>query len=332
MPAHAVAGDAMIGMTVADFYEKTRERLGLQTLCRSLQARSRLVTSDINRPQLALTGFVENFLWDRLQIFGETEIRYLNSLGEEALGKALSQVLGFSIPCIVVTKGLDPPPGLTELAAQNGVPLFATEMSTTPFVQEVRTFLEEAFAPSTTVHGSLVDVYGVGLLFTGRSSIGKSETALDLVERGHRLVADDIVSIRRKRSNILIGSGNELLRHCMEIRGIGIIDVQAIFGIRAIRAFKRVEVEVNLRDWDAEESYERLGLEEQQSTIVDVKIPLVAIPIFPGKNITVIAETIALNYLVKAYGYHPAARFSENLLETIRRKRTLSRLAEGDPE
>ncbi len=322
----------MVGMTVAEFYERTRERLGLRLLSRSLNARSRLVTSDINRPQLALTGFVENFLWDRLQIFGETEIRYLNSLSERECGRALSLIMGFAVPCIVVPKGLTPPDGMPVLASQNEVPLFATRMDTSAFVHEVTAFLEDTFAPSATVHGSLVDVYGVGLLFTGRSAIGKSETALDLVERGHRLVADDVVTIRRRQQNILIGSGNELLRHCMEIRGIGIIDVQSIFGIRAIRAFKRVEVEVKLSEWNDQEDYERLGLEEQQATILGVQIPLVAVPIFPGKNITVIAETIALNYLVKVYGYHPAARFSENLLETIRRRRTLSRLAEGDLE
>jgi HPr kinase/phosphorylase len=322
----------MVGMTVADFYEKTRERLRLRLIGDSLHSRSRLVTSDINRPQLALTGFVENFLWDRLQILGETEVRYLASLSPERRGVALDRILDFAIPCIIVTKGLPIPEGLPAAAAQNGIPVFATDTDTTQFIHELTAFLEEAFAPATTVHGSLVDVYGVGLLFTGRSSIGKSETALDLVERGHRLVADDAVTIRRRSPNILIGSGNELLRHCMEIRGIGIIDVQAIFGIRAIRAFKRVEVEVNLRDWDNKEDYERLGLEEQQSVFLGVAIPRVVISIFPGKNITVISETIALNYLVKVYGYNPAARFSENLLETIRRKRTLSRLAEGDLE
>jgi HPr kinase/phosphorylase len=322
----------MVGMTVAEFFEQTRERLGLRLLSQSLHSRSRLITSDINRPQLALTGFMENFLWDRLQIIGETEIRYLGTLDENRRGTVLSQIMGFAIPCIVVTKGLDPPPDMPRIASQNEVPLLGTEMDTTHFQHELTAFLQEAFAPRTRVHGSLVDVYGVGLLFTGRSAIGKSETALDLVERGHRLVADDIVTIRRRYPNILIGSGNELLRHCMEIRGIGVIDVQSIFGIRAIRAFKRLEVEVNLRDWSSDESYERLGIEEQRTTILGTEIPLIAIPIFPGKNITVIAETIALNYLVKAYGYHPAARFSENLLETIRRKRTLSRLAEGDQE
>jgi len=322
----------MLGMTVADFYERTRERFEFELLSRSLHSRSRLVRADINRPQLALTGYIENFLWDRLQILGQTEVRYLETLGSAERGKVLSQILGFAIPCIIVTKGLALPEPLVTLASQNEVPVFATPMETSRLTQAVTSFLEETFAPITTVHGTLVDVYGVGLLFTGRSSIGKSETALDLVERGHRLVADDAVTIRKRQPNILIGSGNELLRHCMEIRGIGIIDVQSIFGIRAIRGFKRVEVEVNLQEWNDQEDYERLGLEERQTNILEVQIPLVVIPIFPGKNITVIAETIALNYLVKAYGYHPAARFSENLLEVIRRKRTLSRLAEGDLE
>lgn len=322
----------MVGMTVAAFYEKTRERLKLRLLSSSLHARSRLVHAEINRPQLALTGYMQNFLWDRLQILGQTEVSYLETLTPNERGKILSQILGFAIPCIVVPRGLPAPEPLALLASQNEVPLFGTEMDTTTFAIEVSSFLEDAFAPTTTMHGSLVDVYGVGLLFTGRSSIGKSETALDLIERGHRLVADDVVTIRRRRSDILIGSGNELLRHCMEIRGIGIIDVQSIFGIRAIRGFKRVEVEVNLQEWDNREGYERLGLRDRETTILGVGIPLVEIPIFPGKNITVIAETVALNYLVKAYGYHPAARFSENLLEVIRRKRTLSRLAEGDSE
>ncbi|MFH1143538.1 MAG: HPr(Ser) kinase/phosphatase [Candidatus Eisenbacteria bacterium] len=322
----------MVGMTVAEFYERARERFGLHLLTDGLHARSRLVRADYNRPQLALTGFMENFLWDRLQILGQTEIRYLETLSEQERGRVLSQIFAFAIPCIVVPYGLAPPAPLVALASQNEVPVFSTSLETTVFIDQITSFLEENFAPSTEMHGTLVDVYGVGLLFTGRSSIGKSETALDLVERGHRLVADDVVTIRKRRANVLIGSGNELLRHCMEIRGIGVIDVQSIFGIRAIRAFKRVEVEVRLQDWDEQENYERLGLQDQQTDILGVEIPLVEVPIFPGKNITVIAETIALNYLVKVYGYHPAMRFSENLLEVIRRKQTLSRLAEGDLE
>jgi HPr kinase/phosphorylase len=163
------------------------------------------------------------------------------------------------------------------------------------------------------VHGSLVDVYGVGLLLTGRSAIGKSECALDLVERGHRLVADDVVTLTRRHDDILIGTGNDILRHHMEIRGLGIIDVQTVFGIRAIRIQKRIEVEINLREWDASEDYERVGIDDHTQTLLGVQIPLVQIPIFPGKNITVICEVVALNYLVKAYGHHPAKAFNERL-------------------
>ena len=177
------------------------------------------------------------------------------------------------------------------------------------------------FAPEISVHGSLVDVYGCGLLFTGRSAIGKSETALDLVERGHRLVADDVVTITRRHGDVLIGSGNQLLRHHMEIRGLGIIDVQAVFGIRAIRLQKRVEVEVNLAEWSSEEDYERVGLDERKTTHLGVEIPYVQVPITPGKNITVIAEVIALNYLVKVYGgYSPAERLNRHLIELMKRK------------
>jgi len=177
------------------------------------------------------------------------------------------------------------------------------------------------FAPSTTVHGSLVDVYGCGLLFTGKSAIGKSETALDLVERGHRLVADDVVTITRGHGDVLIGTGNQLLRHHMEIRGLGIIDVQSIFGIRSIRLKKRVEVQVDLRVWSDEDDYERVGLDEKQTEILGVKVPLVQVPITPGKNITVIGEVIALHYLVKAYGgYSPAEKLNQHMLEVMKRK------------
>jgi HPr kinase/phosphorylase len=165
-----------------------------------------------------------------------------------------------------------------------------------------------------------VDVYGVGLLFTGRSAIGKSETALDLVERGHRLVADDVVTITRRHGDILIGTGNQLLRHHMEIRGLGIIDVQSVFGIRAIRVQKRVEVQVELREWDASENYDRTGLDQRKAEILGVEIPTVVIPIVPGKNVTVIAEVIALDYLLKAYGYHAAERLNVHLMEMMKRR------------
>jgi len=321
----------MAGMTVREFFERAGEVLHLTLLGKGLESRQDVTVSDINRPGLAFTGFVENFLHERILIFGQTEVTYLNALSEADRRRALETVLQFPIPCIIVTKGIVPPPELREIGDVRSIPLFGTAMDTTPLIHELMGFLDEAFAPTTSVHGSLVDVYGVGLLITGRSGIGKSECALDLVERGARLVADDIVTIMR-RHNVLIGSGNEMVRHCMEIRGIGIVDVQAIFGIRSIRARKRIEVEVNLQEWDSAKDYERLGLDERHTSILDVRIPLVVVPIFPGKNITVIAETIALTYLVKAYGYDPARHFNENLLQLIRRKRNLAILARDDLE
>jgi HPr kinase/phosphorylase len=236
------------------------------------------------------------------------------------------------VPCIIVAKGLVLPAGALERANRGSVPVLRTPQDTTPFIHQLTAYLDYVFAPFTTVHASLVDVYGVGLLFTGRSGIGKSETALDLVERGHRLVADDAVRITRRHGDILLGACNEVLKHTMEIRGMGVIDVQAIFGIRSIRAQKRVEVEVHLTEWKDSADYERVGLDEQLARYLDVEIPLVTIPIFPGKNITVIAEVVALNHLVKVYGYHPARALNERLMESMRMKLLSSPLVRDDTE
>jgi len=225
------------------------------------------------------------------------------------------------MPLIVICKALEAPQYLIECANRHQVPVLRSPQSTTPFIHSLTLYLDHMFAPQTTVHGSLVDVYGVGLLFTGKSGIGKSECALDLVERGQRLVADDVVTITRRHGDVLIGTGNQLLRHHMEIRGLGIIDVQAVFGIRAIRLQKRVEVMVNLQEWSNEKDYERTGLDERKLDLLGVQIPLVEVPITPGKNITVIAEVIALNYLVKVTdGYSPAERLNQHLLELMKRK------------
>jgi len=321
----------MAGLSVREFFERAGNQLNLTVLGQGVTSRQPVTVSDINRPGMALTGFIDNFLWERIQILGEAEISYLQTLDEAGRRAAIEHVFQFQLPCVIVSKGLSPPTPLLDLANQKQIPVLGSDMSTTPLIHKIMAYLEEVFAPSTSVHSSLVDVYGVGLLITGRSGIGKSECALDLVERGARLVADDVVTLRRQH-NVVIGTGNEMLRHCMEIRGIGIVDVQSIFGIRSIRARKRVEVEVNLREWNSTEDYERLGLEERYTTILDVRIPLIIVPIFPGKNITVICETIALNYLTKAYGYDPAEHFNENLLQLIRRKRNLDVLARDDLE
>jgi len=306
---------------VARLFEDQREELQLELLSESLASRSDITVSDINRPGMALMGFVENFLPERIQILAQTELTYLATLSPREVKEALDRLFQFTMPLIMVCKGLEIPPYLIKRANERHVPVLRTPLSTTPFIHSLTAYLDHVFAPSTTVHGSLVDVYGCGLLFTGKSAIGKSETALDLVERGHRLVADDVVTITRGHGDVLIGTGNQLLRHHMEIRGLGIIDVQSIFGIRSIRLKKRVEVQVDLRVWSDEDDYERVGLDEKQTEILGVKVPLVEVPITPGKNITVIAEVIALHYLVKAYGgYSPAEKLNQHMLEVMKRK------------
>ena len=306
---------------MARLFEDERQELQLEQLTESLASSREITLSDVHRPGMALMGFVENFLPERIQILAQTELTYLATLKPEAVRAAIDRLFQFEMPLIVVCKGLEVPPHLIQLANQHKVPVLRTTQSTTPFIHSLTAYLDYMFAPQSTVHGSLVDVYGCGLLFTGRSAIGKSETALDLVERGHRLVADDVVTITRRHGDVLIGAGNQLLRHHMEIRGLGIIDVQAIFGIRSIRLQKRVEVEVNLREWSASEDYERVGLDDRKTSILGVEIPLVQVPITPGKNITVIAEVIALNYLVKVTGgYSPAERLNQHLIEIMKRK------------
>ena len=323
----------MQNLSVARLFEDERQELQLEPLTESLASKLEITMSDINRPGMALMGFVENFLPERIQILAQTELTYLATLSPIDVRAAVDRLFQFEMPLIVVCKGLDVPPYLVECANRAQVPVLRTPQSTTPFIHALTSYLDHMFAPQVTVHASLVDVYGVGMLFTGRSAIGKSETALDLVERGQRLVADDVVTITRRHGDLLIGSGNQLLRHHMEIRGLGIIDVQAIFGIRSVRLQKRVEVEVNLTDWSTDGDYERVGIDELKTKYLDVEIPLVQVPITPGKNITVIAESIALNYLVKVTGgYSPAERLNQHLIELMKRKSAVNAWVREDTE
>ncbi|MDX1389805.1 MAG: HPr(Ser) kinase/phosphatase, partial [Acidobacteriota bacterium] len=286
----------MKSLTVARLYEDQNQDLSLDPVTESLASKVDITVSDIHRPGMLLMGFTENFLPERIQILGQSEITYLHSVGEAERNEAIDRLFAFELPCILVAKALDIPQRLVEVANAKTVPILRTPMSTTPFIHQLTSYLDATFSPQTTVHGSLVDVYGVGLLFTGKSAIGKSETALDLVERGHRLVADDVVTVTKRNGDVLIGTGSQLLRHHMEIRGLGIIDIQSIFGIRSIRVQKRIEVQVELQNWDPNQDYDRTGLDQRHTAILDVEIPLVVIPIVPGKNITVIAEVVALDY------------------------------------
>ena len=311
----------MQSVSLARLFEDQREELQLEQLTESLASRREITVSDVNRPGMALMGFLDNFLPERVQIIAQTELTYLATLPPAGVREAIDRLFLFDMPCVVVCKGLEVPPHLLARANERQVPVLRTPHSTTPFIHSLTLYLDHMFAPHTTVHGSLVDVYGTGMLVTGASGIGKSECALDLVERGHRLVADDVVTITRRHGDVLIGTGNQLLRHHMEIRGLGIIDVQAIFGIRAIRLQKRIEIQVNLQEWAKDLDIERVGLDEKKTKILDVEIPYVQVPITPGKNITVIAEVIALNYLIKVTGgYSPAERLNRHLMELMKRK------------
>jgi len=307
-------------LTVARLFEEQQADLELEALTESLASRRDITVADVHRPGMALMGFVENFLPERIQVLGQTELSYLATLSAPDARSAIDRLFEFTLPCIMLAKGLEPPAYMLERAAAVECPVLRSPLSTTPFIHSLTAYLDAAFSPSTTLHGSLVDVYGVGLLLTGKSGIGKSECALDLVERGHRLVADDAVTVTRRHGDVLIGTGNALLRHHMEIRGIGIIDVQSIFGIRSIRVQKRIEVQCDLRIWEEGAQFDRTGLDPQRTEVLGVPIPYVPIPIVPGKNITVIAEVVALNYLTRAYGYNPAEKLNRHLLEMMKRK------------
>ncbi len=307
-------------ITVRTLLRENQERLQIQLLCSENGLNRKITSSEVHRPGLALSGFVELFTWDRIQILGNTEIRYLFSLPPRQLTRSIDRFIEFEIPMILVTNNNKVPDYLIQAATRRYISILRTPFSTTRAVHLLSEYLEEKFAPRTSLHGSLVDVYGIGMLFTGRSGIGKSEIALDLVERGHRLVADDLVIISKQSEKVLIGKGREIAQHALEIRGVGLIDVRRIFGIRGVRMQKRVEVEVHLVDWDSAQEYDRTGLQDKTTEILGVEIPQIMLPIHPGKNITVIAETIALNHLLKTYGYHAAKEFNKRLKEYMMHK------------
>lgn len=280
----------------------------------------KLFEQNVHRPGLALAGFVELFSYARVQIFGNTEVRYLQQLSPKKEEEALARLFKFNIPCIILTNNNKPSDALLRLAEENKVPLLGTEFTTTKLVYLISDFLDDQFANRLTLHGSFVDVYGVGILFVGKSGIGKSEVALDLVERGHRLVADDVIVLTKKGEGILMGAGTDIGKHFMEIRGLGIIDIESTFGIRAIRYQKRLEIVVELELWDDNSEYTRTGLDDRTINILDTEIPYVKLPILPGKNITVISEVISLNYLLKHYGHDSAKIFQERLNKKISEK------------
>jgi HPr kinase/phosphorylase len=307
----------MASLTVEKLYDSRKRDLELYVLAGGEAALKKAVkTQELHRPGLALTGFFERFTHRRIQILGETEIAYLNHLSQDRQIEVSRKLFGYEVPTVIIAKGITPPLEFLNAANESDTAVFSSRLSTAELTNRLTAYLDNVFAPSVNVHGTLVDVYGVGLLYTGKSGIGKSEVALDLVERGHRLVADDVVKVTRVAPDVIIGSGSELLGHHMEIRGVGIIDVEELFGIRAIRMQKRIEVEVRLALWSETKDYERL----------------LTVPISPGKNITVISEVIAMNHMLKVYGENSAVEFTKKLSQRLARQSSTLEYLESDYE
>jgi len=314
-------------LTVGKIYKDNHRTLKLRRVNGNEGYERQVVSSKINRPGLELSGYWQYCDFTRIQIFGSKESRYLETLPEDFVRSTFKRLFSSGIPLVIFAHGNKPHPLAIEIASENKLAVMKTTMLTSNLTTQLMDYLDWHLAPTVIRHGSLVDVYGVGLLLTGRSGIGKSEVALDLVERGHRLVADDVIRIIRRADNVIIGTGLEFLDHHIEVRGLGIVDVRHVFGIRAIRQQKRIEVQVELVDWDNKEEYERIGSHDNTVDILGVPTPLIKLPIYPGKNITVIAEVIALNLILKYMGKNAAKELERRLMRRIREKTRSNELA-----
>ena len=277
-----------------------------------------LTVQNVNRPGLALSGFFDSFAFERIQIFGRGEEAYLRKLEEDNKNDTLRQMFGYSIPCCIFTHSLTPSSVFMEIAEKAECPILQTDLPTMDFSARIIRILSGIFAPRQSLHGVLVEVYGLGVLILGDSGVGKSETALELIMHGHRLVADDVVDIQCVNGNILLGTGaNKIIAHHMEIRGMGIINITHLFGVSAIRDSKQVQLVVKLTEWDSKQNYDRIGLEDQNMEILGVNIPRLEIPVKPGRNVPIIIETAAMNERLKKMGYNAAREFNQNILRWL---------------
>jgi len=300
--------DTKLSVTVEKFYKDKIEKLLFTLIAGKQGLKNKIYSSEPNRPGLLFAGYTKDFPAKRVQILGNREIGYLKHLSKRERERAIELLISLKVPAIIITHSLSPFAYMVKKCSEKGIPLIKSKKASIEVASSMHLYLEDKLAPFKTIHGSLMDIYGAGILFTGESGIGKSETSLDLIDRGHRLIADDIVKIKRV-GNILIGEGAEKshsIKHFMEIRGIGFLDVAMMFGIRGIRLHKRVEVEISLSYWKKDQDYVRTGLEEKNTKILDVEIPIVKIPVVPGRNIAILAEAVALNHLLKIRGYDTA--------------------------
>lgn len=320
------------GLTVKKFFDDKKNQLGLLLIAGENGLQRPITRFVIQRPSLLLAGYTEDFAEKRIQILGKTEMDFLNKLDEDKYFSAIESLFSFNIPAVIITKGIAPGISMNEFADKANIPLFVTNLSTEEVFALAGSYLDSFFAPKISIHGTMVDVHGVGILYTGAAGIGKSECALSLIEEGHRIIADDIVNICRRAGEILIATGEPEAGYHLEIRGVGIIDIEKLFGIRAIRVQKRLEIQVHLELWDKLRDYERLGLDETNTAILGVEIPKITIPVSPGKNITAISEVIAMNHMLKVYGHHPAREFVARMNEIMRRRERTDKYLESDFE
>lgn len=308
-----------MNLTVGELLKELEGRLKLELVAGEKSLGRAITVSELNRPGLALSGFLDHFRAERIQIIGIGEQSYCMKAPKEKLAASLSAMFGASeLPCVIMTHSLQTPALLAQACKKFGVPLLRSSFDTATLVSELGEFLETRLGPTTTVHGVLVDIYGLGVLIQGEPGIGKSECALELLKRGHILISDDAVRIQHRRGGVLRGSCPEPLKHYMEVRGLGVIDVKLLFGIGSILDRTRVELAIRLEPWNSATQYERVGLETKKTRILDVDVPQICIPVSPGRNLAVIIEVAALNQRLRSQGYFSAETFNQKLIERMR--------------
>lgn len=307
--------------TVLDLLDldlKGHNSLNLRCVCGRNGLGREITLPDLNRPGLALSGFYESFGFQRVQVFGRGETAFLEKIVRENNLDVINRLFSYHIPCCIFTHNLEPPAEFAAISDKSGCPVLQTDLESTDFSTRLLRLFSDIFAPRKSIHGVLVEVYGIGIIILGDSGVGKSETALELIHRGHRLVADDIVEIRCVNGNVLLGQGaNKMISHHMEIRGLGIINIQQLYGVGAIREQKEVQLVVKLEEWDANKVYDRIGTSQKTEELLGVKIPALEIPVKPGRNIPIILETAAMNERLKSMGYYSAREFNKNVLRWI---------------
>ncbi|OJF77398.1 MAG: HPr kinase/phosphorylase [Treponema sp. CETP13] len=313
-----MASKSFTVLDLLDLELKGHNSLNLKCVSGRRGLSRKITIPDVNRPGLALSGFYDSFAHQRVQLFGRGENAYLSKIIKEKNLDTIRQLFSYSIPCCVFTHGFIPPSEFISISEDSGCPVLLTDLESTEFSTRLLRAFSDIFALRKSMHGVFVEVYGLGILILGSSGVGKSETALELIERGHRLVADDIVEIRCVNGNMVLGQGpNKMISHHMEIRGLGIINIQQLYGVGAIREQKQVQLVVKLEEWDAQKVYDRLGTEENTMDLLGVKIPMLEIPVKPGRNIPIILETAAMNERLKTMGYFSAREFNQNVLKWI---------------